>query len=237
MSSKGWIKLHRSIQDDWVWDDKPFSYGQAWIDILLMANHKDRNILFNKELIEVKAGQFITSVRKLSDKWGWGHEKTLRYLRMLEQDGKINRDSDNNRTLLSVVKYSDFQGVPNTDPNTHQNTEQNTHPNSDPNTNRPQTRIKECKEEKNVCVSAKPTDHTHTSSYSSPTRAEVKAYVDNNNLVIDADRFFDYYDSREWQGVYDWRAYARNWNKEDKASGKGAESGKKYNDYSDSLRV
>lgn len=209
MSSKGWIKLHRSIQDDWVWDDKPFSYGQAWIDILLMANHKDRNILFNKELIEVKAGQFITSVRKLSDKWGWGHEKTLRYLRMLEQDGKINRDSDNNRTLLSVVKYSDFQGMPNTNPNTHQNTEQNTHPNTDPNTHRPQTRIKECKEREELFLGGEATDKNNTSSL--PTEEECQAYFKKQNYKSDYLGFYLYNAQRGWKNVADWKMSARLW--------------------------
>ena len=53
---EGWLKLYRSIQNHWLWEDKPFSRGQAFVDLLLMANHKDNKILFNGELIEVKRG-------------------------------------------------------------------------------------------------------------------------------------------------------------------------------------
>ena len=59
---EGWLKLYRSIQNHWLWEDKPFSRGQAFVDLLLMANHKDNKILFNGELIEIKRGSRITSL-------------------------------------------------------------------------------------------------------------------------------------------------------------------------------
>lgn len=37
----GWIKIHRDILYHEIWSDKPFSKGQAWIDLILMANHSD----------------------------------------------------------------------------------------------------------------------------------------------------------------------------------------------------
>ena len=39
--AEGWIKLHRSIQDSWLWKKYPFSEGQAWIDLLMLANYED----------------------------------------------------------------------------------------------------------------------------------------------------------------------------------------------------
>jgi len=41
---KGWISVYRSIQGHWLWEDRPFARGQAWIDLLLQANYKDKNI-------------------------------------------------------------------------------------------------------------------------------------------------------------------------------------------------
>ena len=43
---QGYIKIHRKIQECWLWQDK-FSKGQAWIDLLLRANHKDNKIVSN----------------------------------------------------------------------------------------------------------------------------------------------------------------------------------------------
>lgn len=68
--SCGWIKLHRKLQDCWIWqENEPFDKRSAWVDLLLSANHSDKKILFNGELIIVKRGQVLTSIRKLSAKW------------------------------------------------------------------------------------------------------------------------------------------------------------------------
>ena len=75
----GWIKIHRQIQNCLIWDDKPFNMASAWIDLLLLANHEDKETIFDKKPILVKRGQRITSVRELSSRWGWGKDKTLRF--------------------------------------------------------------------------------------------------------------------------------------------------------------
>jgi hypothetical protein len=46
--AEGFIKLHRSIKDCWLWkDDEPFSKRDAWIDLLLLANYTDKKILLD----------------------------------------------------------------------------------------------------------------------------------------------------------------------------------------------
>lgn len=105
----GWISIHRKIKDHWVWNEKPFSKGQAWIDILLMANHADKKILLGNELIEVKRGSFITSEKKLMENWGWGKEKVRKFLQVLQDDGMIEKKSDHKKTTINVVNYGFFQ--------------------------------------------------------------------------------------------------------------------------------
>lgn len=106
---KGWMKIYRDVQDNWLWSDKPFAMGQAWIDLLLTANHEDVKIIFNGSLTTVKTGQTITSVRKLAEKWGWSRDKTLKFLKMLVSEKMIEKDSDKFRTLITIVKYRDYQ--------------------------------------------------------------------------------------------------------------------------------
>lgn len=105
----GWIKIHRQIQNCLIWDDKPFNMASAWIDLLLLANHEDKETIFDKKPILVKRGQRITSVRELSARWGWGKDKTLRFLRLLESEKMIVKDSDSRRTLLTIVNYGVYQ--------------------------------------------------------------------------------------------------------------------------------
>ena len=105
----GWIKIHRQIQNCLIWDDKPFNMASAWIDLLLLANHEDKETIFDKKPILVKRGQRITSVRELAGRWGWGKDKTLRFLRLLESEKMIVKDSDSRRTLLTIVNYGIYQ--------------------------------------------------------------------------------------------------------------------------------
>ena len=109
----GWIKIHRQIQNCLIWDDKPFNMASAWIDLLLLANHEDKETIFDKKPILVKRGQRITSVRELSARWGWGKDKTLRFLRLLESEKMIVKDSDSRRTLITIVNYGIYQDCEN----------------------------------------------------------------------------------------------------------------------------
>jgi len=111
----GWIKLHRKIQNNGLWDKKPFSTGQAWIDLLLSANHKDKKFIFDMKLIEVKRGSFITSIKKLCERWGWSNTKVINFLNLLENDSMILRKSDAKKTVLSIVNYSNYQSVSDTE--------------------------------------------------------------------------------------------------------------------------
>ena len=106
---KGWISIYRRIQYSWLWQEKPFSKGQAWIDLLLSANHKDNKVLLGNELINVKRGSFITSQKKLMERWGWGSEKTRRFLKLLDTEEMIKLSTDKRKTTILVVNYKEYQ--------------------------------------------------------------------------------------------------------------------------------
>ena len=153
--SSGWIKLYRQLQDCWIWLDKePFDKRSAWVDLLLTANHSDKKILFNGELITVKRGQILTSVRKLSAKWKWSVNKVYRFLKLLEDDEMLQKESDKDRTLLTIENYSIFQCCEYTNENSNGNTSGNSDeytsetPTETP-TNTPTEHKQECKEYKN----------------------------------------------------------------------------------------
>lgn len=122
----GWISIHRKIQDCWIWQvDKPFDERSAWIDLLLSANHTDVKIPFNGQLTLVKRSQLLTSVRKLSERWKWNKDKVLKFLRLLESDGMIKRESDKFRTLITIENYTFYQDSVDTE-QTHKGTHQGT---------------------------------------------------------------------------------------------------------------
>jgi len=36
---EGWIRLYRKMQDNPLWTSEPFTRGQAWIDLLMIAGY------------------------------------------------------------------------------------------------------------------------------------------------------------------------------------------------------
>ena len=108
-TDKGYIKIYRDICDNFIWKEKPFSRGQAWIDLLLMVNHADKKILFMGNLITVKRGSKITSLRQLSERWGWSKDKTYRFLSVLRHEGMIETATPPG-TLITIVNYGFYQG-------------------------------------------------------------------------------------------------------------------------------
>ncbi|MEH7340859.1 Replication protein O [Priestia megaterium] len=103
---QGWIKLHRQIQDHWLYKEKRiFSKYEAWIDLLMMASHKDTKFIHGNELIELEKGSFVTSEIKLMERWKWGKSKLRSFLGILEKDGMIIKKSDCKKTIITICKY------------------------------------------------------------------------------------------------------------------------------------
>ncbi|ELH4359019.1 hypothetical protein Q9Z15_002560 [Staphylococcus pseudintermedius] len=88
----GWISLHRSIEEHWLYpNERPFTELEAWLDLLLTVNHRDNKTLFDGKLIVVKRGSTYTSLRKLSERWNWSTTKVTRFLKLLEQDNMVTQ--------------------------------------------------------------------------------------------------------------------------------------------------
>lgn len=107
---EGWISVYRQILDNWIWKSKePFDKRSAWIDLLLMVNHKKQKVPFENGFIEVERGQKITSIKQLSERWKWSRHKVSDFLDQLEQDTMIVQIRDNRKTLISIENYNIYQ--------------------------------------------------------------------------------------------------------------------------------
>lgn len=108
-SSKGWIKLYRDITEHWVYADPLLL--KMWITIICTANHELRKIVVNNEMMDIKRGQFWTSIRKLALKTGMTRKTVEAKLTLLMNDGMIFVDSRVGvGTLITVRNYERFQG-------------------------------------------------------------------------------------------------------------------------------
>ena len=111
---QGWISLHRSLMEHWVYDDKPFCYFGAWVDLILRANHEPKKFVVGDRITVIERGQLFTSYRSLAEHWGWNVKKIKTFLSLLEQDEMITADRTKNGTLLTLVNYSVYQDSGNT---------------------------------------------------------------------------------------------------------------------------
>lgn len=108
---KGWISLYRAMEDGWLWEDKPFARGQAWIDLLLQANHKDKKTFSKGELVIVNRGSFLTSDQLLADRWGWSRKKVRTFLEVLVKEQMIELKRSPKGTSLTLVNWDLYQGL------------------------------------------------------------------------------------------------------------------------------
>lgn len=109
---QGWISVHRQIQEHWLWADKPFSKGQAWIDMLMLANHEDKKTLIDNNIVVIESGSFVTSEHKLSERWGWSRWKVHEFLNLLQSDNMIFAKTDHRKTTINVINYEKYRYVP-----------------------------------------------------------------------------------------------------------------------------
>lgn len=111
MSKKiGFLKIERSLESHWLWKEKPYANGQAWIDLLMCAKYKDDKAPFGKDLIMLKRGQLVTSQLQLAEKWGWHRDSVRRLLTALQNDGMVRIEGNNKYTIITICNFDTYQG-------------------------------------------------------------------------------------------------------------------------------
>ena len=106
---EGYIKLHRQIVDNKYYLSEPFTRTQAWIDLLLLANHKDNVIRIRGASVEVKRGQVGWAIKSLAERWKWSQGKVDRFLNELETGSQTVTQNVGVTTLISILNYDTYQ--------------------------------------------------------------------------------------------------------------------------------
>lgn len=218
--TKGWIAIDRKIFDHWLWSDKPFSRGQAWIDLLLMANHQNNKFLLGNELLEVERGSFITSELKLMDRWGWSKSKVRYFLNALESDSMLVKKSDRKKTTITIVNYSAYQDLQTTE---------------EPQKNHRKTTKRPQKDTNNNDNNVNNDNNINSSRFTPPTLEEVKEYCFERKNKVDCEKFIDFYTSKNWMvgknKMKDWKASVRTWEKSSNSTNTKPKSSNKFNNF------
>lgn len=106
---QGWISLHRKLIDK-AFYSKDSEKVHLWIHLLLKANHKGKEELFNGKIIHCKAGQFTIGRKQLSLETGISESKIQRTLKYFEKiEHQIEQQTSNKNRLITIVGWHEYQ--------------------------------------------------------------------------------------------------------------------------------
>jgi hypothetical protein len=212
----GYISLHRKVMKNFLFREKRvFSKFEAWIYILMNANHTDVQILLGNQLIDVKKGSFITSEIKLMEEFLWSKSKLRTFLSLLESQSMIEKVSDTKKTTLTVVKYSDYQDLQTT--KKPQKDRQQTTKELRKDTNNNENNDNNVNNDNNIELNNSMNIVEKSKIFLKPTLLEVSEYCIERKNNVNPNHFIDFYQSNGWMvgrnKMKDWKATVRTWEK------------------------
>lgn len=234
MANNGWIKLNRDILTDETWLKKPFSEGQALVDLALMATYTARDVTIRGETVHLEPGDVVRSQAQLAERWGWSRGKVRRFIERHEWTEKAAQKpaqqkaqkAAQKRTVIRV-DISRLSGIGR--PENGQKNGPTKSPKTDTYKKYKESYIQEVEE---VDARAREEDRRadmntgneraadavpyRAASSTHPTFKQIYSFAVESDLQVDVQRFFDWYDSRGWKTstgkpVTDWRQKLRDW--------------------------
>ncbi|PTN09312.1 hypothetical protein C8N47_105153 [Mangrovibacterium marinum] len=192
----GWICLYRSLAQSPLWLTETFTRGQAWVDLLVLANYSDGFIRVRGSKIDVKRGQLGWSMLKLAGRWDWSRDKVKRFFNELEKEGKITQQ---NSKLTSIITINNYEYYQNSNQQTNNKQSTGMHKTNTNNKNNKQNKV-------------------NKGEYDSipPAPDEVISFFNESKSSKDeAEKFFNHYTSQGWKighnPMVDWKAAGKKW--------------------------
>ena len=198
------------MQDNKIWLSEKFTRGQAWVDMLILANHKTGYIRKRGILIKVERGQLGHGEEFLAKRWSWSRGKVRRYIDELILSGQaVRRTGQKNITVnncIEIVNYDKYQQV-GTQLDTQDGTQGSTEDGQKTDSKR--YRNKNDKNKKN--------DKKTTKIFVRPTIQQIQEYCNERNNGLSGQLIFDSYQAKGWKigktPMKDWKAAVRTWEK------------------------
>ena len=91
-----------------IWRREPFSYGQAWADLIMLANDRARTVTVNGESFELKRGQLAWSLRRLEIEWDRSGEWVAGFLKFCRDQSMVRVNSSRRHTIITILNYEAY---------------------------------------------------------------------------------------------------------------------------------
>lgn len=139
--------MHCQLAHHDLWLMEPFTRGQAWVDLLMLAQTKPGWIMVRGISIDLDRGQVGYSELTLSERWKWSRGKVRRFISELKKHEMVDIKQDNKTTIISILNFDTYQAKPTAD-DTADDTASGTPNGQQTDNKRTLTRIKEGKKDR-----------------------------------------------------------------------------------------
>lgn len=102
------IPINRKLFQHHLWnEERAFSRFEAWIYLLKEARFEDTKLYDKNKVVTVKRGQLYASIRFISTAFGWSTKKTGNFLKLLEDDQMIRKETvkETGQMRLTICNY------------------------------------------------------------------------------------------------------------------------------------
>jgi len=111
---EGCVRLYKRIRRNRIWRREPLTYGQAFLDLILLAVDAQSapQVLWSRgEQITLQRGQVGWSVLRLAEEWKRSREWVTHFLKYCQNEGMISVDSDRRGTVITITNYDAYQAT------------------------------------------------------------------------------------------------------------------------------
>jgi len=121
--SDTYFKVYRSLLNHDIWLKEKFTWGQAWVDLIGLANFADKDSFYKGQFQVVRRGQIKASTVWFANRWKWSRNRVNRYFKALSDSQMIQVSATPNGTTITLENYASFQdgrstnGTPHGTPN------------------------------------------------------------------------------------------------------------------------
>lgn len=202
------IKLYRKFTE-WEWYSD-ISTSRLFLHLILTVNWTDKKW----QGICIERGSRVASYQVLSTETGLSVKQVRTAIKKLQSTGEVAIKSTNKYSVFTVKNYDLYQAKGKQEAGERQAEDKQ----------RATTKeSKEGKKEKN----------NNIKRFTPPTYEQVSTYCKERNNTVDAERFYDFYESKGWMvgknKMKDWKAAVRNWERSSKQETKPAKQNQFHN--------
>lgn len=202
----GYFKIERDFLESELWLSEPFTPGQAWVDLIGLANYADKDRYYNGKFQTVKRGQVVTSYRTLADRWKWSRGRVSHFIHALEAAKMVDIDKATKWTTLTIVNYGLYQDASDNKRANKKTNEGQTKDNKKTN---------EGLQEEGKEIKKSRRERAFDDAVVSPSLEEVISYQRETGIEVDPEAFWNYYEGNGWMRgsspVRNWKAVMRGW--------------------------